>query len=192
MEYGEDEDYAKDELRSSEEIAKRALVLSALISIVFKKNSLSDVVSWLKQENLWSELAPSELSFINDPSNEKLHINISWRSEALVVLLWSINKLDSLPSLTELCDVNAVQSLVIEPPNSTADFISSSRLRDEEEIETEYEIVYESHWKVRDAQIHKKPIPDQLNPGVVYERHFGFNYVVGYCGLPWDEITTDT
>ena len=192
MEFEDNEDYVEDELRSAEEIAKRALVLASLISVVFEGQSISTTIEWLKHENLWSELVPSDLAFINDPSNQKLKINLSWRSEALVVLLWSINKLSSLPALTEQCDTTAIRNAVIAPPNSTKEFIASAKLRSEEEIGNEYEVVYESHWSVRDAQISKKKIPNNLEPGVVYERHFGFNYVTGYDGLPWDEITTDT
>lgn len=190
MEYEEDE-IIDDKLRTAEEIARRSLVLGALISTVYG-TSISDICSWLKAENLWNELSPDELVYIANPANKKAQINLSWHSEALVVLLWSINKFSSLPPLTAECDTTLNKNVLITYPNSTKEFISSALLRDEEEISLEYEAVYESHWSVRDSKIHNKPIPNDVIPGVVYERHFGFNYVTGYCSLPWDEITCDT
>ena len=190
MEYDED-DFIEDEIRTAEEIAKRALVLGSLIATVYG-TSLPNTISWLKSENLWEELSPDELDYIKNPTNNKAQVNLSWRTEALVVLLWSINKVSSLPPLTAKCDIELLKSVLVYPSNSTKSFISSAKLRDEDEISSAYEEVYDSHWSVRDARIHGKPIPNNLDAGVVYERHFGFNYVTGYSGLPWDEITCDT
>lgn len=180
-----------DEYRSPQQIAKRAIVLTALISVIYGK-SLSEVVLWLKKENLWSELTPNELDFVKDPSNERAQINLSWKSEALVSLLWSINKFHSIPKLDSSVDIEDLKRFTVHPPSATEEYIKTAELRSEDEIEDEYESVYNAHWSVRDAQINRKPIPNNLDSGVVIERHFGFNYVTGYCSLPWDEITTDT
>jgi hypothetical protein len=45
---------------------------------------------------------------------------------------------------------------------------------------------------VRDAQLFGKPAPRDIEAGVVRERHYAFNWIIGYCGQPWDEISTDT
>lgn len=190
MEHDEDE-FIDDEFRTAEEIAKRSLVLGALISTVYGA-PISEAEDWLKAENLWDELSPQELEYLKNPTNKKARIDLSWRSEALVILLWSINKIPSLPALTTECDTTILTSVLVGPPNATKEFISAAKLRSEEEISTAYEEVYESHWSVRDAQINGRPVPGNLNSGVVYERHFGFNYVMGYDSLPWDEITCDT
>lgn len=190
MTYEEDE-FIDDQIKTANEIARRAIVLGALISTVYGE-PLEKVCSWLKAEKLWEELSPEELNYLNNPNDQKLQIYLSWRSEALIVLLWAINKISSLPPLTVECDLALIKKALVTPTHSTQQFISSAYLRDEEEILQQYEIVYDSHWSVRDAKIHGKPIPNNLNSGVVYERHFGFNYVTGYCSLPWDEITCDT
>ncbi len=78
------------------------------------------------------------------------------------------------------------------PPAPTAEFISSARLRDRNEIEDEHENVYQAHWKVRDAEINGTPVPDNLDPEIVVERHYAFNWIDGYMGQSWDDITTDT
>ena len=33
--------------------------------------------------------------------------------------------------------------------------------------------------------------PD-VNPSVIRERHYAFNWIIGYCNQTWDEISTDT
>jgi uncharacterized protein DUF4272 len=31
-----------------------------------------------------------------------------------------------------------------------------------------------------------------LDSGVVYERHYALNWLIGYMGREWDDVTTDT
>ena len=53
-------------------------------------------------------------------------------------------------------------------------------------------MIYDAHWKVRDAQINGRPVPEEIIPGLVQERHHAINWLMGYCGQEWDEVTTDT
>lgn len=46
------------------------------------------------------------------------------------------------------------------------------------------------HWQARVAKIHFKPT--QLDTEAIQERHHTINWVIGYDGAPWDEVTTDT
>ncbi len=182
-----DEDIPK----TAEQVAKRALVLSAVITAAYG-SPIDEIVKWLNNENLYSELTSNELMFLNDPTNKKYKINITWKLEALVVLLWSISKLEELPKLTNQCDTEPLKNAVVWPPYPTSSFIESAILRPKEIIENEYENVYQAHWKVRDAKVNGKKVPEKLVPGVVLERHYGFNWIIGYQGQQWDDIATDT
>ena len=62
----------------------------------------------------------------------------------------------------------------------------------EDEIYDANELIYDAHWKVRDAQINGRPVPEEIIPGLVQERHHAINWLMGYCGQEWDEVTTDT
>ncbi len=177
--------------QTAEKIAKRALVLSAVITAAYG-SPVEDIFNWLKKENLYSELTPNELDVLNNPTNKKKIINITWRLEALAALLWSISKLEVLPQLTKQCDTGPLKEAVVWPPYPTKKFIESSLLRSKEVISNQYENVYQAHWKVRDARINGREVPEGLISGVVMERHYGFNWIVGYEGLEWDDITTDT
>lgn len=187
----DDLDDSEDVPRSAEEIAKRALTLSAVVSCAYGA-SKQEVIDWLKHEDLWLTVTPEEREFLERDASEQVRRNFTWKVEALVPLLWAIGKLDTMPGVGKECDMDPVKKAVIWPPNPTAAFILSAALRDEDEISIEYEKVYDAHWKARDAKLNGGQPPRGINAGVVYERHYGFNWLRGYMGQPWDEITTDT
>ncbi len=178
-------------IRGAQEIARRALTLSAVVACAYGRDR-QDVVQWLKAENLWQEATPEEREFLLGETDEETRVNQTWKTEALVPLLWSINKLAELPGLDGECDTDPLKKAVVWPPDPTAEYIASATLRSEEEIYAQHENVYQAHWKVRDARINNKRAPRNLDPGVVYERHYGFNWIIGYWGQAWDDITTDT
>lgn len=43
-----------------------------------------------------------------------------------------------------------------------------------------------------EARVRRQPMPDDVEPGVVYERHYALNWLIGYMDQEWDEISTDT
>jgi hypothetical protein len=97
-----------------------------------------------------------------------------------------------MPRLNERCDSEALKKAIVGPPQPTREYISSSSLRKEAEIRSAYEKVYKAHWQVRDAHLKDRAHSNRFDSEVVYERHYGFNWLIGYMGQRWDEITTDT
>ena len=75
---------------------------------------------------------------------------------------------------------------------STQAFIAQASLIDEDRLWKQAELYLEDHWKARDAQLHKGSMPFGIDIEIVQERHHAINWVTGYDGLPWDEVTTDT
>jgi len=187
----EPDDDIEDEVRKPSEIAKRALSLAAVISCAYG-DSKADVISWLKKEDLWDEVSLLEKEFLETETSKELNAKFTWKIESLVPLLWSIGKLEKLPSLKSECDTEPLKKAVAWPPNSTKEYISSVKMRSNDELLEEYEKVYQAHWIVRDAQLNNKAVPKKFNPEVVYERHYGFNWVTGYMRQDWDDVTTDT
>jgi hypothetical protein len=119
-------------------------------------------------------------------------IDITWRIEALVPLLWALRKIDSMPSLAQQFDTTEAVKTLAFPPTPIATFVAAATLRSEGKIRAEYEKVYDAHWRVRDAQLFRKSPPPEVNAGVVRERHHAFNWIIGYGNQTWDEVTTDT
>ena len=188
----DEEEPPPDIMRTAIAIARRALVLSQVVSVAYG-DSREQVIGWLRREGLLSDLSPLEQDFLaTAPPSEKDRIAFSWGIERLVPLMWAIQKLPEMPPLTSQCDTDAMKESIVWPPAPSLPFIESASLRSEEEIRVEYEKIYNAHWRVRDAQLNHRPIPDGLDGGSIYERHYGFNWLIGYCGQDWDEISTDT
>jgi hypothetical protein len=180
-----------EQIRNAQEVARRCIVLYAVI-VAGHGELRVELVEWLHREQLWSQVSPNESAFLMASSpTQQQQINATWRTEALFPLLWSLRAIATLPPPTQFCNVSLRSAM---PPlfGSTAEFISSARLRPESEIRDANEEIYQIHWRVRDARLNGRPAPDGFDPSVVQERHHGLNWLIGYCGQDWDEISTDT
>ena len=189
----EGDDYVPDEVRSPQEIARRALVLFGVVRLAM--GSLrSETMKWLRDHNLLEALSPDESKFLkNQRPSLKQKINFSWQSERLIVLLWVLNLVEKLPDADKQCDTR-VFKLCIPPfsEQSVEQFISRAILRSENELWEEVERTRDLHWQARDAQLNNRESRDPVDIEVVQERHRAINWVTGYCGLDWDEVTADT
>jgi len=86
-----------DRIRVAREIAARALALFAVVDIGLRAPR-EEVVAWLKETGIWRDLSPWELRVVEAPAPaERMMINASWRSEALLMLLWALERIGELP-----------------------------------------------------------------------------------------------
>lgn len=167
------------------------------------------MVQWLRREGPWDAVSPKESELLLSESPTQCQRNhATWRGEALFPLLWSLGLIAELPSPQKLCDVQLIRSVLPPLFGSVGEFVSNARLRSDAEIHAANDEVYRIHWRVRDFQLRHQPTPpgklqrmpheasdppaDSYNSGVVRERHYGLNWLIGYCGQDWDDITTDT
>lgn len=181
-----------DEIRPADEIARRALALFGAVAVGLGAPR-DDMVAWLEREDLWKDLTPNELEFLSaqQPTRKQI-INASWQSESLVVLLWALRKIDALPAPNEQLDTRRLRDLLPPFAAITAqEFIQSASRRDNDELDECAEELMQQHWEARDAKLHDRPAP-HLDIEITQERHHGINWVTGYDGAPWDEVTTDT
>lgn len=186
-------DLSPDKILDAKAIARRALGLFGAVGLALGAPR-DDVISWLREENIWDELSPSELAYVTSSSpTEKQRIDASWKSEALMVLVWALGKIDTLPAPSEQCNTELFQNLLPPyAPISVAEFISSAERRSNQALLDKADELMDLHWEARDAKYHGRPIPPHLNIEIIQERHHAINWVIGYGGLPWDEVTTDT
>lgn len=188
-----EDDLSLDQVRSPQEIARRALALFAIVGLALGAPK-DETLSWLKEHSLWNELTPIELEYASSPSPTKQQqVNASWRSEALLVLLWALGELEQMPPLNEQCDTGEFQRIL--PPFaevSVSKFIEEASRRSDEVLTDLADELLNFHWEARDARVHGRPVPSHLDIGIIQERHHAINWVIGYDGLPWDEVTTDT
>jgi len=182
----------QEKIRSADEVARRCLVLYAVIAAGHGEPR-GELVSWLQREKLWDSVSPQELSFLqSDAPTQKQLVNATWRAEALAPLLWSLGLVSELPTPTGLYDVQVLRRVLPPLAGPVAEWLAAAHLRSDSEIRDANESVYQIHWAVRDAQLFSRPVPHGYHPGVVQERHYALNWLIGYCGQDWDEISTDT
>lgn len=185
----ESENEAK--FRNPEEVAKRALVLYALISVAHQADR-ELAVSWLKNEDLWQSVSPKEKAFLeNSTTPEREVIEASWRVESLWTLLWSLGKVEELGLPKELCDSDLIQQIMPEPEMPIAQFINQASLRPPSEILDATDLIYRIHWADVDARLNNRETPGGLYAGIIYERHYTLNWLTWYA-KDWDDIITDT
>lgn len=202
------DDEIADQIRRADEVACRCIVLHGVLAA--GHNVPRDkIVSWLRREGLWDLVSPDESAFLlSEAPTQQQRINATWRAEALFPLLWSLSLIPNVPIPQQLCDLQLVQRVLPPLFEPVAEFISSARLRSDSEIHAASEEIYQIHWRIRDARLRGQPTPpgklprmshDNCDPpvesyhsGVVQERHHALNWLIGYCGQDWDDITTDT
>ncbi len=188
----ENEEYPPDKMRAATDVAARCVVLNGVVAAGFKQPR-DKIVTWLRQQKLWCAVSPNEAAFLqsDNPDSQQM-VDAMWRTEALHALLWCLARMPVLSTPTERCDLNLTLQALPGLYADTAEFISSARLRDGTTIENQLGAIYHAHWEVRDAQINQRPIPNGYHAGAVYERHYAYNWLTGYCRQDWDGISTDT
>ncbi len=182
--------------RTSQEVAERVL---GIIASIGKVHFPEENQKWITENNIEQYLTPLELAFINDPNPDQQDlVDFSWRAEALVSLVWSLQGIEEPPRLNELFDARN-NELVMQAITNTKAFLASATLRNNDDLEQMESFLYHQHWRVRDRDLgfnHDKPDendPDinELDSGIVYERRYGMSWVV-CSGAPWDDVPTDT
>jgi len=197
-----------EKIRSADEVARRCIVLYAVVAASHDEPR-SDLVEWLHREGLWDAVSPKEAEFLlADSPTQQQRFQGQWSAEALFPLLWALGRIAALPSPQQICDVPLMQGVLPPLCDPVGGFIVSARLRSDAEIHAANKEIYQIHWRVRDLQsrndpaspgrLARMPVADcnppaeSYNSGVVQERHYGLNWLIGYCGQDWDDVTTDT
>lgn len=179
-------------IRTAGEIAERILILVYLSYISEVPEERDTVIDFLKTNLLWDKVSPDEkVLFEKEELTEKELINISWRSEAIWLLLWVINKVDRLELPIEQVDINEIVSRLPEFLTPPAEFTSTAVLRPASQILDILDLTYRLHWAARNANLKKEAMPANLDLSIIMERHYAINWVTFYAD-EWDDITTDT
>lgn len=184
-----------DEIRSGEAIARRALALGAAVALSFDADR-ANILAWLGESGVDQSLTDRERTFVHAATPDERDItHFTWRSEALTVLLWSIGKLAELPSANEPCDIGAlIDALPPYGDQSAEEFLASAHTRSDDELWNMALELQNLHALARTQKRAPRQRPDEpeLDIEVIQERHHAINWVVGYCGQYWEDVTTDT
>ena len=188
-------------LKSREEMVKRAAALFAVA--VYSEVILSEdpdrekaLFYFNKMEELYgvkSYLTKGETTYIDDPEPEQQTcIQFVWRYECCGVLLWAAGVVDDLSYPSDIIDV-PVLAAIFWQHKGLQDLLSKGYSRPETEILDAADLTLRYDWACVDARIHGQEAPGGLDSGIVVERHYAFNWIIGANGgADWDDIQPNT
>lgn len=183
---------SKTKIRTAQEIAERVFILTYLNYFSEAPEKRGEIIGFLKTNFLWDKVSPDEKKlFQKEELTEKEAVNISWRSEAVWFLLWTIGKVDKIGLPTQQVEVDEIISRLPGFLKSPKEFIDTAIVRPTTEILDIADIIYRLHWATRNADLNNQPIPANLSVSVIVEMHYAINWVTYYAD-EWDEITTET
>ncbi len=179
-------------IRTAQEIAERILVLVYLTYCSEVPDERENVIDFLKTNSLWDKVSPDEkVLFQKKELTDQETANISWRSEGVWLLLWTINKVDKLELPTEQVEIPEIVSRLPKFLTDPSEFIKAAIVKPTTEILDASDLIYRLHWATRNANLNNQPMPASLDLSIIMERHYAINWVTIYAD-EWDEVSTDT
>lgn len=185
------ESEAESTRRTTEQVATRAL---ALCIVALKGEGLEQetIDKLIEEYDASSAFTPNERRFIDNPEpSQHDRVQFTWRYECCRVMLWALGYVDRLERPDRICDAAAAVSILIDKGRDG--FREEAELRPQSEILDAADLIYRYHWAVVDARVKGLETPAGLDGGVVMERHYALNWLIGcYPDQEWDDISTDT
>src|SRR3954452_9630865 len=149
------------ELRSAAEVALRAIIVGAVLQRIALEDVTTrdeldvageafDLREWIVTERLSSGLTTSEARIFETPVGDIPYedcVDLSWQSEALDALLWSIGARE-LPSFGVESDLTALLDAVPSPWDRVGVWVQHARLRLEPDIACERELADLWYWRL--------------------------------------------
>lgn len=184
------EDEISSTRRTEEEVIQRLIAL-AIVSVKGETGDHAMALGLIKQFNATGYFTPDEQAFIDNtrPSEQDL-INMSWRYEGAHVLLWALGIYPDIGRPDAITDVPFMAATLRDlGPDGLR---TKGKLRPQAQLLDATDLMYRYHWAVVQAGLDNEPVPSGLDGGVVYERHYALNWLIGYMDQAWDDISTDT
>lgn len=176
-------------LRSADQIIDRAFALMVIAAKGegIEKQHLERLINDKKIDSLSpKESAIYQMEELND--NDRTYA--TWRYESLYTILWAMGKMDELKFPNEICDVQAVVGALIK--TNKEELKNSITLRSKVAILDELDKTYRMNWASVDARIKGEQMGGNVNPSIIFERHYALNWLTNYMDQDWDDVTTDT
>lgn len=188
-------------LKSREEMVRRAAAIFAvavysevmLSETPDRKEALTYFSKMDEIYGIYEYITPAEADYIaNAESSEHDRIQFVWRYENCAVLLWAAGIVEELPYPSEVCDVPVIAGIFWQHKGMD-DLLAEGTARTRGEILDAADLTLRYDWACVDARINHKDAPGKLDGGIVMERHYTFNWIIGANnGAEWDEIQPTT
>lgn len=192
---------AEEPGRTVEEVCRRAAAL--LIVSLYSECRVGEHMSYEESREFVNPIiegygaegffSPGEKAYLDDPnSTEQTQIQYAWQYENLWVMEWALGLTDDLFWPTRICDVPQSVRIMREYP-SMEELTAAARLRPRKELLDQADLIYRLHWACVDARVMGMPAPQELEEGVVMERHRALFWLAGCDEMcPWDDVDLST
>ncbi len=183
-------DYKRARLRTHEAVVRRALAV--LTTAVKGEGVEQETVDHLLDDfGVREDLTPDEIAFIEDQNPTTFdRVQFAWRYEAAWVMLWALSAVDTLDPPRQIVDVHSIGTIV--RGETVESLMAKTELRPVKEILDQADLIYRYRWALVQARLKDREPPATLDPGVALERHRAFNWLIGYRGQDWDDVSPDT
>lgn len=188
-------------VKSREDMIRRAVALFTVAvyseALLSNQASLEEALAYAnKMEKLYgmrAYLSPKETAYLDDPSSEEqTRIQFIWRYEACATLLWAAGITDELPYPSEIVDIPILSAIFWEH-KGISKLLAKGFARPDSDILDEADVTLRYDWACVDARIRGEEAPASLNAGIVAERHYAFNWIIGANEeAEWDDIQPNT
>ena len=175
------------ELRTLKEVIDRAY---SLLIIAVKGEGIEQeyLIKTVEAKNIDSFSQKENQVYHSVSLDDQTRAYATWRYESLYTMLWALGKIAELKYPSEICDVQTIVSTIFEPSRSA--FEATAQLRNTSEILDELDKTYRMNWACVDARINGQNVGGNINPSVVYERHYSLNWLTKYENQEWDDVQT--
>ncbi|MBY4627784.1 DUF4272 domain-containing protein [Rhizobium croatiense] len=176
--------------RDNKAVVERGIAL-AIVAVKGETGDHAMGETLIRQFDAASFLTPKERALMDDPDpSEQDRVNFTWRYEGVHVMLWALGITPELERPDHICDVPFIANTLREL--GTDGLLRRAKLRPQKDLLDAADLIYRYDWAVVNARLKGEEPPAGLNKGVVYERHYALNWLIGYMGQDWDDISTDT
>jgi Domain of unknown function (DUF4272) len=176
--------------RTEEEVIRRTIAL-AIVAVKGETGDHELGLKLIQQFDAEGYFSPHEQAFMDDPApNEADRITMTWRYEGVHVMLWALGIYPELGRPDAITDVPLLAQTLRElgPEGLRA----TAKLRPQADLLDAADLIYRYNWAIVQAHLNGASAPAGLDDGVVFERHTALNWLIGYMGQAWDDVTTDT
>lgn len=186
--------------RTADEIAERAIACLLVIQVACDMNSGGDaeesrdvITDILERFGVEDKLTEKEKAILEGEPSKQDVVNMVWKYEAYWTLLWALGIVKELEYPDSICDCDfAVKA--VSKHKSFDEFMKTVHLRSMSEILDQTDLILRYNWACVDERIKGREAPVGLHSGVVFERHWGLNWLTGKGteNDEWDSVSTDT
>ena len=176
-------------IRSQDDVVDRTFALS-IVAVKGEGLEQEHVYRAIKKFGAATFFSQRERAFIADPEpSQQDRTQFVWRYECVGVMLWALGFDAELASPVGIVDAAHVAGVPVQL--GAVKFREQAKLRSVNELLDEADLIYRYNWACVDARVNGRKL-EAIDCDVVVERHHALNWLIGYQGQAWDDVSTDT